>query len=48
MLGASPLFPLPNKGDKWFALAISVMFRGGSRDEAEAALRAAQSSLART
>ena len=46
-LGASPLFPLPNKGEKGFELVVGIMFRGGSRDEAEAALRASQSPLAR-
>jgi hypothetical protein len=47
MLGVSPLFPLPKKGDKGFEIAVEIMFKGGSRDEAEAALHAAQSSLAR-
>jgi hypothetical protein len=46
-LGASPLFPLPSKGEKGFELVVKIMFRGGSRDEAEAALRASQSPLAK-
>ena len=46
MLGTCPLFPLPDKGDKGFDLVLTVMFRGGTRDEAEAGLRAVQSTLA--
>ena len=47
MQGASPLYPLPEKGDKGFDAALAVMFRGGNRDDAELALRQAQSPLAR-
>ena len=41
------MFPLPDKGDRGVDDVLAVMFRGGSRDEAEAALRLGQSPLAR-
>jgi hypothetical protein len=47
ILGVSPVFPLPSRGDRGFELAAAIMLRGGSRDEAEAALQAALSPLAK-
>lgn len=47
MLGTCPIFPFPNKGDKGFEIVLAVMFRGGTRDEAEVELLDARSSLAR-